>query len=139
MLGVAIDQQSLAGVALRAGRARQARDLLADMSDYVASCGDPELLATTLELSAATEAQLNEGLRAARRVGAAEAIREKTGIPLKQAELLERFLAPGRAAIAPEEWDAELAAGRALSQEQAATLLGSSTAPGTMRSSDPPA
>jgi predicted ATPase/class 3 adenylate cyclase len=139
MLGVALDQQSLAGVSLRAGRGRQARELLADMSDYVASCGDPELLATTLELSAATEAQLNEGLRAARRVGAAEAIREKTGIPLKQADLLERFLAPARAAIAPEEWDAELAAGRALSQQQAATLLGSSAAPGTRRSGDPPA
>jgi tetratricopeptide (TPR) repeat protein len=139
VLGVALDQQSLAGVSLRAGRGRQARELLADMSDYVASCGDPELLATTLELSAATEAQLNEGLRAARRVGAAEAIREKTGIPLKQADLLERFLAPARAAIAPEEWDAELAAGRALSQQQAATLLGSSAAPGTRRSGDPPA
>ena len=137
MLGVALDQQSLAGVSLRAGRARQARELLADMSDYVASCGDPELLATTLELSAAAEAQLNEGLRAARRVGAAEAIREKTGIPLKQADLLERFLAPARAAIAREEWDAELAAGRALSQQQAATLLGSSAPPGTMRSGDP--
>jgi len=123
MLGVALDQQSLAGVSLRAGRAAEARDLISEMADYVASCGDPELLATTLELAAAATADLGEGLRAARLTGAAEAVRQKTGIPLKQPELLERFLAPARATIAPEEWDDELAAGRALNQEQAAMLL----------------
>ena len=102
MLGVALDQQSLAGVSLRAGRAREARDLLSGMVDYVASCGDPELLATTLELSACIAAELGEGLRAARLAGAAEAIRQKTGTPIPQPEaaLLERFLAPARAAIA---------------------------------------
>jgi tetratricopeptide (TPR) repeat protein len=123
ILGVAIDQQSLAGVSLRAGRAREARDQLSGMVDYVASCGDPELLASTLELAAAATADLGEGLRAARLTGAAEAVRQKTGIPIKQPELLERFLAPARARIAPEEWGDELAAGRALSQQQAAMLL----------------
>jgi hypothetical protein len=39
--------------------------------------------------------------------------------------MLERFLALARAATAPEEWDAALAAGRALTQQQAATLLAS--------------
>jgi tetratricopeptide (TPR) repeat protein len=123
MLGVALDQQSLAGVSLRAGRAAQARDLISEMADYVARCGDPELLATTLEMAAATTADLGEGLRAARLAGAAEAVRQKPGIPVKQPELLERFLAPARAKIAPEEWADELAAGRALSQQQAAMLL----------------
>jgi len=123
MLGVAIDQQSLAGVSLRAGRSREARDQLSEMVDYVASSGDPELLASTLELAAAATADLGEGLRAARLTGAAEAVRQKTGIPIKQPELLERFLAPARARIAPEEWGDELAAGRALSQQQAAMLL----------------
>jgi predicted ATPase/class 3 adenylate cyclase len=125
MLGVALDQQSLAGVALRAGRAEEARDLLSSMAGYVASSGHPEFLATTLEMSAANAAQLGEGLRAARLVGAAEAVRQKTGIPIKQPEMLEEFLAPVRAAVAPEQWDGELAAGRALSQQQAATLLAS--------------
>jgi predicted ATPase/class 3 adenylate cyclase len=125
MLGVAIDQQSLAGVHLRAGRAREARDLLSAMAGYVVSCGDPELLATTLEMCAANAAQLGEGLRAARLTGAAEAIRQKTGIPIKQPEMLEEFLAPARATIAPGEWDAALAAGRALTQQQAAALLAS--------------
>jgi len=123
LLGVALDQQSLAGVHLRAGRAREARDQLSDMAGYVVSCGDPELLATTLEMSAANAAQLGEVLRAARQTGAAEAIRQKSGIPIKQAEMLEEFLAPARATIAPAAWDAALAAGRALSQQQAATLL----------------
>jgi predicted ATPase/class 3 adenylate cyclase len=127
MLGVALDQQSLAGVHLRAGRAREARDLLSAMAGYVVSSSDPELLATTLELCAANAAQLGEALRAARIAGAAEAIRHKTGIPIKQPELLEEFLAPARAATAPQEWEAALAAGRALTQQQAATLLASPT------------
>jgi predicted ATPase/class 3 adenylate cyclase len=125
MLGMAIDQQSLAGVSLRAGRAQQARDVLSGMADYVVSCGDPELLVTTLEISAAIAAQLGEALRAPRLVGAAQAIRQKTGITIKQPDALrlERFLAPARATITPEAWDAELRAGRALTLKQAATLL----------------
>jgi hypothetical protein len=39
------------------------------------------------------------------------------------AGLLEQFLAPARTGIGPEAWDAELAAGRALTQQQAITLL----------------
>jgi predicted ATPase/class 3 adenylate cyclase len=123
MLGVAIDQQSLAGVSLRAGRAQEARDLLSSMAAYVVSAGDPELLATTLELCAANAAQFGEALRAARLTGAAQSIRQKTGIPIKQPEMLEQFLAPVRATIASERWDVELAAGRALNQALAATLL----------------
>ena len=134
MLGVALDQQSLAGVHLRAGRAREAHDHLSAMAEYVASSGDPEFLATTLEMCAANAAQLGEGLRAARLTGAAQAIRQKTGIPNKDQELLEEFLAPARAAIAPQQWEAELAAGRALSRQQAATLLVSpSPSPDTLQ------
>ena len=125
MLGVALDQQSLAGVSLRAGRAWEARDLLSSMAGYVASCGDPELLTTSLEMAAANAAQLGEALRAARLTGAADAIRQKTGIPIRQPEMLEEFLAPARATSVPEAWDAALAAGRALTQQQAATLLAS--------------
>jgi predicted ATPase/class 3 adenylate cyclase len=125
MLGVALDQQSLAGVHLRAGRGEEARDLLSAMAGYVVSSSDPELLATTLEMCAANAAQLGEGPRAARLAGAAEAVRQKTGIPIKQPEMLEEFLAPARAATEPEQWDAALAAGRALTQQQAGALLAS--------------
>jgi predicted ATPase/class 3 adenylate cyclase len=123
MLGVAMDQQSLAGVSLRAGRAGDARGLLSEMLGYVASSGDIDLLATTLEMSACIAAELREGLPAARLIGAADSIRRKAGMPVSQPELLERFLAPARATIGPEAWDAELAVGRALTQQQAVTLL----------------
>jgi hypothetical protein len=49
---------------------------------------------------------------------------------------LEEYLAPARATIAPGEWDAALAAGRALTQQQPATLLASaSPSPDTAESS----
>jgi hypothetical protein len=37
--------------------------------------------------------------------------------------MVEGHLAPARAAVAPQEWDAELAAGHALSQPEALALL----------------
>jgi len=76
-----------------------------------------------LELCAANAAQFGEALRAARITGAAQAVRQRTGIPIKQVETLEEFLGAVRATIASEQWDAEVAAGRALTQQQAGTLL----------------
>ena len=130
--GVAVAQDSLAWVSLRAGRAGEARDQLSGMVDYAVSCGDTEILAAALETSACIAAELGEGLRAARLTGAAEALRQKAGTPVPQPDMavLERFLAPARATIARQAWDAELAAGRALTQQQAAALLASPT-PGT--------
>jgi tetratricopeptide (TPR) repeat protein len=125
VFGVAIDQQSLAVVSLRAGRPRDAREPLRRMVDYVAGVGDSMLVAHALELAAATTAGLGDGLRAARLAGAAAGVRETTGMPIttSDAALLERYLAPARAAAAPGAWQAELAAGRGLSQPQAITLL----------------
>jgi hypothetical protein len=97
------------------------------MAEYVVSCGDPELLATTLELCAANAAQFGEALAAARLTGAVQAVRAKTGIAVKQPEMLEKLLDPVRADTTPELWDAQLAAGRALTQQQAAALLVSGT------------
>ena len=122
---IAVAQQSLAAVSLCAGRAGEARERLRAALNYVVSCGNPEFLATTLELSAAIAAELGEGVRTARLAGAAEAIRQKVGTPIPptDAALLERFLAPARATIPSQEWHAELAVGRTLSQQQAARLL----------------
>jgi tetratricopeptide (TPR) repeat protein len=78
--GAAIDQLSLAAASLRAGRAREARDLLSSILDDVVGSGDIELLADALELAAGVAAHLGDGLRAARLVGAAEDIREKAGM-----------------------------------------------------------
>ena len=125
LLGVAMDRHALTRVSLRAGRARAARDLLSATGDFVASAGNTEILVTTLELSACVGAELGEALRAARLAGAAEAVRLQAGMPILEfdAALLERFLAPARAAIPRHEWDAEWDAGRALTQQQAVALL----------------
>ena len=106
--------------------------MLAETSDFVARSGSTILLATALELSACVAAELGDGLRAARLIGAAQAIRHKAGTPPDQSEeaFFERHLAPARAAINRGTWDAELATGRALTQDQAVTLL-KSPAPGS--------
>jgi predicted ATPase/class 3 adenylate cyclase len=123
--GAAIVQHSLAAASLRAGQAQEAHDLLSSILDDVVGSGDIELLAATLELAAGIAAHLGDGLRAARLTGAAENIRDEAGMPITEpdAALLERFLAPTRAIIPREVWDAELAAGRALTQQQAITLV----------------
>ena len=124
-LGLALDRQVLILVSLRAGRTGEAGDLLSAGLVYVASAGNSDILATTLELAACTVAELGEPLRAARLAGAGAAVRQAAGMPLarQDAEMVEGFLAPARATMARAEWDAEYGAGRALSQEQAATLL----------------
>jgi predicted ATPase/class 3 adenylate cyclase len=128
-MGAAVDLISLAFTRLLTGRAREADDLLPGTLGYLASSGDTEATADVLELAACIAAELGDGPRAARLAGAASALRAEAGMPIshEDAEFLERFLAPARAATAPEEWDAELAAGHALSQQQAVTLLASAT------------
>jgi predicted ATPase/class 3 adenylate cyclase len=125
VFGVAVDQQSLAMVSLRAGRPGEARDTLSRTFDFVISCGDPGFLANILELSACIDAELGDGPQAARQVGAAETIRQKAGMPISPSDslLLEQFLSRVRPTVPPEQWDAELLAGRALIQEEAVTLL----------------
>jgi hypothetical protein len=115
-----MDRHALSMASLRAGRAREARDFLSAMFDLVASAGNADILATTLELSACVAAELGEGMRAAHLAGAAGAVRLLAGMPILEfdAALAERFLAPAR-----HEWDAEYGAGRALTQQQAVALL----------------
>jgi tetratricopeptide (TPR) repeat protein len=125
LLGLCMDQQALTVVSLRAGRVHRARELLSSTLDFVVSAGNPEALATALEQAACVAAELGEPPRAARLAGAAETVREKAGMPRVDfdANTLERFLAPARATVTRDQWDAELDAGRALSQPQAVTLL----------------
>ena len=125
MNGAAVDVQLLALISLLAGRPAEAQRMHSGVLGYVARSGDAELLADVLELAACISAELGEGLRAARLAGAAEAVREAAGMPIPQddADLLEQFLAPASASVASATWAAELAAGRALTKEQAASLL----------------
>ena len=123
--GVVTDQQSLAVVSLRAGRPLEASEMLSATFDYAVSSGNVEVLVTSIELSACIAAEFGYGQRAARLAGAAEAIRQTAGVPIPQpdAAILERFLAPARATVARATWDAELASGAALTQQEAVTLL----------------
>ncbi len=125
ILGVALDRQSLALVSLRAGRPGEARNLLSGTFDYVASSGNTSLLANILELSAAITAALRDPLRAARLMGAADAIRKQWGMRRTDLEAarMEQYLAPARAAVSSQAWAAELAAGLALTQQEAVVLL----------------
>jgi hypothetical protein len=112
--------RSLAG--LRAGRPREALHMLCGMLDYVAISGNTSLYVNVLELAAAIIADLGDPPRAAR---LAEASREESGMLISphEAAMVEEHLAPARAAVTPQEWQAELAAGRALSQAEALALL----------------
>jgi predicted ATPase/class 3 adenylate cyclase len=124
-LGLVLDKHALTVVSLRAGRTPEAHDLLSATLDYVASARNSDILAAALELAACITAELGEPLRAARLAGAAAAVRQIAGMPMTDldTELVEGFLGPARATMTRAEWDAEYGAGRALGQEQAATLL----------------
>ena len=123
--GVAVDQSTLALATLRSGRPREARDLVCDMLDYVASSGNTAFFVNTLELAAVIVSALDDHPLAARLLGAAQTARHDSGMPITQPEaaLIDELLAPAHAAVPPQEWDAWLAAGRALSQPEALALL----------------
>ena len=53
-------------------------------------------------------------------------------ITAQEAALMEEHLAPARAAVTSREWDAERAAGRALSESEALALLRSLSPPHDM-------
>ena len=124
-VNIAIDRHSLALVSLSAGRPREARDLVCGIFDYVVSSGNTAFYVNTIELAAAIMAALDEPLLTARLAGAAEAIRQESGLLITPQEgaLLEELLVPARAAVSSQVWDAELAAGRALTEQEALALL----------------
>jgi predicted ATPase len=123
--GATIVKSSLAAATLLTDRPMEAHHLLSSIIEDVVDSGDLELLAATLELAAGVAAHLGNSQRAARLAGAAEGIRDKAGIPITEfdAALLERFLAPAQSATDPRLWDADLHAGRALTQSEATALI----------------
>ncbi len=123
--GATIVKNSLAAATLLTDRPMEAHQLLSSIIKDVVDSGDLELLAATTELAAGVASHLGNSQRAARLAGAAEGIRDKAGIPITEfdAALLERFLAPARSATDRRLWDADLHAGRALTQSEAIALI----------------
>jgi hypothetical protein len=95
------------------------------MLDYVTSSGNTAFFVNTLELAAVIVGALDDHPLAARLLGAAQTARHDSGMQISEPEavLLDELLAPTYAAVTPQEWDAWLAAGRALSQPEALALL----------------
>jgi predicted ATPase/class 3 adenylate cyclase len=131
LLGVAIDRHSLALVSLLAGDVAQAGGHVAATFGYLASSGNADILAVGVELAACVAAGEGGAHRAARLAGAAVAIRQQAGIPALASDeaMLERFLAPARAAAGEGAWAAGFEAGRSLTQQQAVALLTSPDPP----------
>jgi hypothetical protein len=123
--GVAVDQSTLALATLRSGHPREARDLVCDLYDYVASSGNVSLFVSTLELAAAITAALEDPSLTARLLGAATTGRHESEIPISEQEaaMIDELVAPARESVTAQEWDAWLAAGRALPQPEALALL----------------
>jgi tetratricopeptide (TPR) repeat protein len=124
-----LDQkQGLAWTLRNLGLARLATGAIADAAAHFREAlslyrelESKDGLATALEgLSGVAAAQHQPG-RCARLLGAAAAIREALGMPLSpnSQTIYNRMLEAAKTQLAPAEWEAELARGRAMSLEQA--------------------
>jgi predicted ATPase/class 3 adenylate cyclase len=115
--GSAAALDNLAAVALERADAERARDLVRDTLEAAERVGDREVIAFALEKAAVLAAMEGDAPRAGRLAGAADALRESTGIDRSRfdGEWLERHL--GR--VGGGEFDAARLAGRGLSAEEA--------------------
>jgi predicted ATPase/class 3 adenylate cyclase len=115
--GSAAALDNLAAVALERADSERARDLVRDTLEAAERVGDREVIAFALEKAAVLAAMEGDALRAGRLAGAADALRESTGIDRSRfdGEWLERHL--GR--VGGGEFDAARLAGRGLSAEEA--------------------
>lgn len=114
---------------MAAGELAQAEELGREALAIVWTVGDLHRCAEELEQLARTAGAAGEGERAAHLLGAAGALRESLSIPLPTLDgaEVEQAVAAARAALGEEAWAVAVAAGRALSLEQAiAKALGES-------------
>ncbi len=115
---------NLAAAIGRAGRPAEAHDLLSSLVDDIVGLGDVNGLAGAFDELAETALALGADVRAARLMGAADRLREQIGIPrtAPDARHLERSVGPGRDRVGHGAWDAEVGAGRQLTQDEALAL-----------------
>jgi predicted ATPase/class 3 adenylate cyclase len=123
--GATINRQSLALTNLYADRAQEASRLMASTVEYVIASQDMEFLANTIEMFAVVAAALGDPLRAALLCGAAEGVRRDAEMPISRSDLevVETFIGPARDSVDQHAWEEQIAAGRALTQQQAADLI----------------
>jgi predicted ATPase/class 3 adenylate cyclase len=115
--GSAAALDNLAAVALERGERERARDLVRNTLDAAARVGDREVIAFALEKAAVLAAMEGNAARAGGLVGAADALRESTGIDRSgfDAGWLERHLVR----VDGDEFEGARLAGRELSAEEA--------------------
>jgi predicted ATPase/class 3 adenylate cyclase len=118
---VAVLLLNLSWVARQRGEYARAEALGREGLALAREVGDPRQCAEQLERLASTAGVTGEGARAARLLGAAIAVRETLGAPQPPDERVdvEQAVAAARVALGEERWEAAIAAGRALSLEQA--------------------
>jgi non-specific serine/threonine protein kinase len=111
----------LGRVAHTQGRAAQAREYYVESLTLFGDLRDKQRIPDCLEGIAGLAGTTSQTVRAAQLFGAAESLRESTGIPLPpvQRAAYERDLAATRAALDETAFTAAWATGRALSMEQA--------------------
>ena len=124
--GCAVIQSNLTAAMLRTGQADEAYASLRAQAADMVGLGDIELTIEIIELLAGAFGQRGDAGRAAKLLGAAEALREQAGMPIRgpDAELLEVFLAPARGLLSADQWEQERRAGRTLNVQEALAEAG---------------
>ena len=112
--GVAINQLNRASALLHAEGPDPAGALVDEIADDVLALDDLELSIDMVETMAAIQAGTGNAERAAGLLGTADATREAAGMPRPATDdaLLERFVGPARAEVAPARWAAAYRRGR---------------------------
>ena len=114
---------NLGNVARRCGDLARAMELHREALERKATLGARRQIAITLEDLACLAAAEGRGERAARLLGAAQALRAAIGSPrpIPEQHAVEQATAGGRAALGEEGWAVAFAAGLALPLEAAIT------------------
>jgi predicted ATPase/transcriptional regulator with XRE-family HTH domain/Flp pilus assembly protein TadD len=120
-VGTAEALTTLGSVARDAGDYCEARALYSNGLSVLAQVGKKMVIADCLEGLASVAGKQGEPERAGRLFGAAERLREITGVPLTPSErpYYDRYLAAAREQLDEEQWNAAWAEGRAMTLEEA--------------------
>jgi hypothetical protein len=116
---VAADRINMVGVLVHEERPEDAYRTLRDIARPTVDLGDLELTINVIELFASIFAGLDDARRAARMLGAAQAMRAQAElpIPLVDAAMLERQISRVRPTDGTE-WDDDLRTGAALTVDE---------------------